>query len=47
MKPPETKKFIPDNPTLECLAKLPEDIKKMALAYAQGVYANHKIENSH
>lgn len=33
---------IPSDATLERLAKLPEDVKKMALAYAQGVASGRK-----
>lgn len=37
---------IPSDATLERLAKLPEDVKKMALAYAQGVASGLKMSNT-
>lgn len=37
---------MPRDITLEHLAKLPEDVKKMALAYAQGVSNGRKLTRS-
>lgn len=34
---------VPSDATLERLAKLPESVKKMALAYAQGVMGGQKM----
>mgnify|MGYP006974983619 FL=1 len=37
---------MPRDITLERLAKLPEDVKKMALAYAQGVSNGRRLARS-
>lgn len=42
----QTAPRMPRDITLERLAKLPEDVKKMALAYAQGVSNGRKLTRS-
>lgn len=39
------KRIAPDDKTLEQLAKLPEDVKKMALGYGYGLLAGRKIKS--
>lgn len=44
----ETKKpTVPSDVTMQQLAKLPEDVKKMALAFAQGVNSGRKMARNH
>ena len=43
---PVEKTMVPSDETLKRLAMLPEDVKKMALAYAQGVASGQRISKS-
>lgn len=40
---PKNKPIVPSDVTMQQLAKLPEDVKKMALAFAQGVNSGRKM----
>ena len=46
MSIPTEEKRVPDDETLKRLAQLPEDVKRMALAYAQGVARGRKLSQS-
>lgn len=39
------KRIAPDDTVLEQIAKLPENVKKMALAYGYGLIAGGQISN--
>ena len=44
--PTQEKRIVPDDKILEQLAKLPEDVKKMALGYGYGLMANRKMSST-
>ena len=39
------KRIAPDAPVLEKMAKLPEDVQRMALGYCYGLMAGRQISN--
>lgn len=46
VEPVREERLTPSDATMEALAKLPEDVKKMALAYAHGVSSGHRMQRS-
>lgn len=44
--PTQEKRIVPDDKILEQLAKLPEDVKKMAPGYGYGLMANRKMSST-
>ena len=45
-EPVQEERLAPRDAALEALAKLPEDVKKMALAYAHGVSSGRRMQRS-
>lgn len=46
VEPAQDERLAPRDAALEALAKLPEDVKKMALAYAHGVSSGRRMQRS-
>lgn len=45
-EPVQEERLAPRDAALEALAKLPEDVKKMALAYAHGVSSGRRMQRN-
>lgn len=45
-EPVQEERLVPNDALMEELAKLPEDVKKMALAYAHGVSSGHRMQRN-
>lgn len=46
VEPAQDERLAPRDAALEALAKLPEDVKKMALAYAHGVSSGRGMQRN-
>lgn len=46
VEPAQDERLAPRDAALEALAKLPEDVKKMALAYAHGVSSGRRMQRN-
>lgn len=45
-EPVQEERLAPNDAVMEELAKVPDDVKRMALAYAHGVSSGHRMQRS-